>query len=463
MRDLNVLVVVSDTFRRDNLSAYGGRPDVAPNLNRLAEESAVFEGFYACSFPTVPARADLLTGRCAFTRQGWGPLNDEWSTVAQHASDAGYQTMAITDVPFLLRSGYGYDRGFEDYLWVRGQPDRLHPDSAADVRAQWRQESDHFAPRTMVAAADWLERRSADAKRPFLLMVDTWDPHEPWDAPAHYVRKFWPEFDAREVPYPPYAKLDGIDAERHQLALSRAAYLGKARMVDFWIGHLLERLDAVGLADSTAVFFLTDHGFYFGEHDYFGKSVGWRIGPVSENVSAVGEMGHSPLYEEVAHIPLLARIPGIAPARVDGLAMIPDVAATVLDLVGGPDSEESTSLLAPGRSAFATSRDVAITSWPMHLPGETTRAVDAASRRFSGFMPITVTSGHWSLLYSHGDGPVELYDLSTDPGQASNVAFENPELVQALHAQLVEQLELASCPETYLAPRRQVRLDAPSR
>jgi arylsulfatase A-like enzyme len=113
-RGLNVLLLVSDTFRRDNLAVYGGSNDIAPNLNRFFETASVVDRFYACSFPTVPARADLMTGRVAFTRQGWGPLNPSWETIAQRGSEAGYQTMAITDVPFLLRSGYGYDRGFED-------------------------------------------------------------------------------------------------------------------------------------------------------------------------------------------------------------------------------------------------------------------------------------------------------------------------------------------------------------
>ncbi|MDA8291476.1 MAG: sulfatase [Actinomycetota bacterium] len=453
-------MIVSDTFRRDNLVAYGGRGDVCPNLNRFADESSVFDGFYACSFPTVPARADLLTGRVSFTRQGWGPLNSSWSTVAELAGQAGYQTMAITDVPFLLRSGYGYDRGFEDYLWIRGQPDRLHPESAMDVRAQWRQESDHFAPRTMTAAGDWLERRAAVGNRPFFLMVDTWDPHEPFDAPAHYVRKFWPDFDGGDVPYPPYNELDGGGDGRYKLALGRAAYLGKARMVDFWIGYLLDRLESVGLAEDTAVLFLTDHGFYFGEHNYFGKSIGWRIGPVSENVSAVGEMGRSPLYEEVAHIPLIARVPGVARGRVPGLASMPDVAATILDLVGAPPCDESVSVISPDATSLVARRDVVVTSWPMHLPGETTQAVDAASRRFSGFMPITVTSGRWSLLYSHDEGGVELFDLPNDPRQSRNVALDHPEVVHELHGRLVEYLEAARCPDVYLAPRRRVQLEA---
>lgn len=452
----NILVIVADTFRRDNLAVYGGIDSIAPNLNRFAKGSSVFDRFYSCSFPTVPARADLLTGRVAFTRQGWGPLNPGWATIAELARDAGYDSMEVTDVPFLVQSGYGYDRGFEDYLWVRGQTNQDHPKAYGDASGLWKQESDHFAPTTMRSAAEWLERRQGRSGRPFLLVADTWDPHEPWDAPSHYVRKFWPEYEGQPVPYPPYAEVGPSDGDRDYVALGRAAYLGKVNMVDFWIGYLLDRLDALGLAEDTVVFFLTDHGFYFGEHNYFGKSIGWRIGPVSEHRSAVGEMGPSPLYEEVNHIPLLVRVPGWHGRRVSGLAAIPDVGATILSIMGASGCSESRSLIDGATGEAAGWREFTVTSWPMHLPGDSTQAVDAGRRRFSGFMPITVTTAEWALLYSDNNGPVELYDLRRDPAQTSNVAGDHREVVVALHARLLEFLREAECPEPYLSPRLKV-------
>ncbi len=449
----NVLVIVSDTFRRDNLAAYGGASGAAPCLDKFAEEAIVFDRFYSCSFPTVPARADLLTGRLSFTRQGWGPLNRSWPTIAEAASAAGYKTMCVTDVPFLMRSGFGYDRGFSDYVWVRGQPDRLHPDSSEDVVRLRRVEGDHCAPTTMRLAAEWLERQaSVEQSSPFFLVADTWDPHEPWDAPEYYVRKFMPGFQGGVVPYPPYERVDD-EGDAEAIALGRAAYLGKVRMSDFWIGFLLRRLSETGLADSTVVLFLTDHGFYFGEHGYFGKSIGWRIGPVSEQRSAVGEMGRSPLYEEVCHIPLMMRIPGTAPRREGGLACIPDVGASIVELMGLEHTCEGISFVRSDGRDVAATRECVVTSWPIHLPGDHTRAVDSADRTFSGFMPITVTTQKWAMLYASGSDPVELFDLESDPRQRRNVAYENWDVVSRLHGMLVEFLRDAECPDRYLEPR----------
>ncbi|MHB8294872.1 MAG: sulfatase [Acidimicrobiales bacterium] len=453
----NVLVIVSDTFRRDNLEAYGGSGHIAPKLNELARKSFIFERFYACSFPTVPARADLLTGQAAFTRQGWGPLRREWVTMAGMAVEAGYQTMCVTDVPFLLRDGYGYDRGFEDYIWVRGQRDRAHPESADDVYATWRQESDHFAPRTMGAAAGWLERRvQSGGTKPFLLVVDTWDPHEPWDPPAHYIRLHQPDYAGEEVPYPAYQPLERTGEGKDVVTRARAGYLGKVTMVDSWIGYLLDRLRVLGLEDDTVVLFLTDHGFYFGEHGYLGKSVGWRIGPVSTERSAVGEMERSPLYEEVVHIPLLVRVPRWSGGTVDGMASMPDVAATVLQVCGVEADMAGMGLLDEASRKGVGRRDFTVTSWPMHLPGETTQAVDAATRKYDVFMPMTISTKEWSLLYSSDADPVELYDLRQDPQQQDNVAMDHPGVVSELHEKLVEFLEQAQCPELYLAPRRRL-------
>ncbi len=456
-QDTNILVVVADTFRRDNLEAYGGLPNICPNLNAFARESMVFERFYACSFPTVPARADLLTGQAAFTHQGWGPLYKDWPTIAELATMAGYRTMCVTDVPFLLRSGYGYDRGFQDYIWIRGQRDRAHPDSADDVSFTRRQETDHFVARTMSTASDWLERQVARGlDKPFFLVVDTWDPHEPWDAPAHYVRRFRPNYVGEEIPYPAYQPLSRLEESSELVHLGRDGYLGKVSMVDFWIGYLFQRLVALGLEDNTVVFFLTDHGFYFGEHGYFGKSVGWRIGPVSTEKSAVGQMERSPLYEEVTHIPLVIRIPGWTPGVVEGMTSMPDVAATILQLINVDANVTGVPLLDPATGKAGSLREFAITSWPMHLPGETTQAVDAAMRRFDVFMPMTVSTPEWTLLYSSHFDSAELYHLPTDPKQTIDVSRDHPGIVKKLHDFLVAFLERAECPEVYLAPRREL-------
>ena len=118
---MNIIVVVSDTFRRDHLPCYADTDVITPNLNRFAETALIFEDCYAGSFPTVPARADLMTGRYTFTYLPWAPLPQSELTLADVISSAGYNTAAIADTPFLARRGYGQERGFKEFVYIRGQ------------------------------------------------------------------------------------------------------------------------------------------------------------------------------------------------------------------------------------------------------------------------------------------------------------------------------------------------------
>jgi arylsulfatase A-like enzyme len=234
----NVVVVVSDTFRRDHLGAYGNPAIRTPYLDKFARSSVVFDQHVISSFPTMPARADLLTGRFSYTSMGWEPLPPHLYTLPGLLSKAGYLTMGIVDTPFFVRNGYGYDRGFDDFVWVRGQGDDTRPQERSDYRATWRSESDRLVARTVTEAEHWLERHY---KENFFLYVDTWDPHEPWDAPEYYTRMYRPGYEGRQL-YPSYGKWEEAGLTRDDIDLAHAMYCGEVTMVDFWIGRLLLRL-----------------------------------------------------------------------------------------------------------------------------------------------------------------------------------------------------------------------------
>ena len=436
--ELNIVVVVSDTLRQDYLGCYGNRWVRTPNLDRFAKESVVFDRAYAASFPTMPMRADLFTGKFTFNYLGWAPLPHDEVTVQGLLSQAGYRTTAVVDTPFFVRNGYGYDRGFHDFIWIRGQgPER------PDVNYERRYEEDYCAPMTFRAAERWLERHY---KERFFLYVDTWDPHEPWDPPAHYVEQYLPDWDGRIVnPCYWYWRERGL-TER-DLEVARACYAGEITMVDRWFGRLMERLESLGILDRTAVIFTSDHGFYFGEHGMFGKTL------------MEGRKFHgAPLYEEVAKIPLLIRVPGMRPRRTGALVSVPDIAATLLDLAGVdiPDSFQGRSLLPLLRGEPLPGRRMVVTTMPLYNPGEVTRVVDAFERRVEEFLPATITSGPWQMLYTREGYPVELYNLKDDPQERRNVARRHPEVVKRLHEMFVKFLEGIGTDERYLAPRRRL-------
>ena len=271
---MNVIWIVADTFRQDHLGAYGNPYIRTPSLDALAARSVRFDRHYAAGFPTMPTRADHATGRWTMSFMGWEPLSRDVETLAELLARSGFHTAASVDTPFYLRGGMNYDRGFQTFFAYPGQSladVEVLPRGreARDARAAWRFESDRNVAQTVTKAMRWLELHS---KEDFFLYIDTWDPHEPWDAPTYYTELYLPGYDG-EVVRPTYGYWrDEPGYTEERVATAHATYCGEVTMVDTWVGYLLRLVENMGLMENTAIIFTSDHGFYFGEHGgLFGK------------------------------------------------------------------------------------------------------------------------------------------------------------------------------------------------
>ena len=461
----NVVVIVADTFRRDHLGAYGNPFIRTPHLDEFARSSVVFDRHVISSFPTMPARADILTGTFSYAHMGWEPLPRHLATLPEVMSKAGYLTMGVVDTPFFIRNGFGYDRGFDDFVWVRGQGDDTRPHERADARSVWRSEEDRLVARTMTEAERWLERHHDER---FFLYVDTWDPHEPWDAPDYYTARYRDGYAGEQI-YPAYGNWKAAGLARDDLDLGHATYCGEVSMVDFWIGRLLAKLDALGLRENTLVFFTSDHGFYFGEHDFFGKAE-WVHEPeasVTEDSSLPDWLAdswlltveRSPLYKELTNVPLMVRGPGLEPGRRSAMTTAPDLAPTIMELagLGGlPTTMTGDSFGGVLTGSRDEHRPFVVSSWPLYLAqGEIVTAIDSKARRIADYLPITVTTPERSLILGGPDDEPELYDLAHDPGERENVWRTHGPEGGSLAEQALLFLEGVNTPEGYLSPRRE--------
>ena len=141
-------------------------------------------------------------------------------------------------------------------------------------------------------------------------------------------------------------------------------------MVDRWFGLLIDRLKSLGIYDNTAIFFVSDHGFYFGEFGIFGKSrFRWPDNtiPIMEAMARFkqGAISYAcPKHNEISHVPLFLRIPGYAHQRVPGLVSIPDMMPTMLELAGveRPDRVQARSLLPLARGEVERLHEIVVTS-----------------------------------------------------------------------------------------------------
>jgi arylsulfatase A-like enzyme len=463
---MNVIWIVADTFRQDHLGCYGNRVIRTPALDALAARSVRFDRHYVGAFPTMPARADHATGRWTMSFMRWDPLPADVVTLAQLLSRAGFHTVACVDTPFYLRGGMNYDRGFQAFFAIQGQEgsltrlDASRGHESRDLRAWWRVEADRNAARTVTAAMNWLERHY---KESFFLYVDTWDPHEPWDAPPYYTELYWPDYDG-EVIQPIYGRwLDVPGFTEERVRKAHATYMGEITMVDTWIGYLLRKVENMGLLDRTAVIFTSDHGFYFGEHGgLFGKMTYTKgaDGTLQAHRDRLASWDHSPLYEEVVALPLLISVPGAVPGAYAGVTSAIDVMPTVLDWLEQPAPAwvEGRSLLPAMRNPQTPGRAFAVSTIPFANPDDEVNSVDNVSRKLQEPLVTTVTSAEWAFLYTPVPGRSELFHLPSDPRQEQDVIGKHPEVARDHHRVLLEFMRETRVPPRLVEPRRELRL-----
>ena len=441
---MNLVIIVSDTFRWDYLGAYGNDWIETPNLDALAGESALFLDAYAEGLPTIPVRRVLMTGRNIFPfvgyrpqkddgvqLHGWHPLFDEDVTLAEHLGERGYFTAFFNDVYHMMKPGKNFHRGFDQWFWIRGQegdhyalPEyekvrdlldrasygrKLGPDAwiirHLVLREQWQSDADTVVAQTMQKAADWVRSYSLD--KPFYLHVECFDPHEPWDPPAEYAQRYEPDYGD---------SLDGLIAPTTtkgltdtQLANIRAAYAGEVTLVDRWVGHLLDVLRETGRMEDSLILFTSDHGCMLGEQGEIHK-------------------GGPRLRNQCTRLPLLIRHPEGEGAgqKVPGFCQHQDMMPTVLALLGEDVPERVL-----GRNI-----------WP-----QTQGRGDAPEYVVSGFGHYAcIRTKKWNYVRPWTQNEREatpredLYDLQTDPEELTNVVTEHPDVVRELAPRLEDHL-----------------------
>jgi arylsulfatase A-like enzyme len=429
------------TVRADHLGCYGADRVATPNLDDFASDAAVFESNYAASYPTIPNRLDVWTGRYNFLHRGWTSVDLDEPTLPGRLTDHGVVTELIYDTPFL--GTFNFDRDFSGWERIRGHHSdrwRTDPDAPADLpaapyklkhlgkveqylrnRADWRHEREFIAPRTFSAAIDWLERNRTHDD--FCLFVDAWEPPEGLAAPNHYVERY-DDFAGDEVIYPVYGRPDYMSDD--ELAHVRARYAAKVTMVDRWTGRLLETIDDLGLRDDVTVIFTSDHGHLFGEHDLQGKPT--------------GSLGR--LYTQSTRTPLLVRHPDFDTTgrRIDALTQPPDLTATILDCFDVPIPDEVAGESLFGLLAGDTDRhrEYAITARYPEGPEAQAAVFDGWAGPAEVVSPVSVTDGRWYYVCHPDPDAAELYDLRTDPEQNDDVLDSNPDVAADLRQAYID-------------------------
>jgi arylsulfatase A-like enzyme len=329
----NLLLIVLDTVRADHIGAYGYERGTTPVLDAFARDHAtLFEEVRATSSWTLPSHASMFTGLLPAEHGADHPrrrgaetvpvavrpaqkLGPDVTTLAEGLREKGYRTGAIVANWAYLDHRFGLDRGFEHY-------DARRSGYVGKYRALpqllgQRLRAGHVAYRDAGTisrlALSWLE--SVRGERPFFLVLNYMDAHEPCFPPAPFDREFGPR-----------QPVDPLEPEKRDWSL---VYDRALRYADSEVGRLLSWLVERGLFDRTAVIITSDHGEAFGDHDYWGHA--WD------------------LHEELLRVPLLAKPAGRRVKTTEERALsVADIHDLALSLTGlrGPDAYQVRPLAA---------------------------------------------------------------------------------------------------------------------
>jgi len=437
----NVILIVVDSLRADHV--YGDRART-PNMDALVREGIRFTRAHPEAMPTVPVRNTLMSGRRYFPFRGWhdwrGLLDSPgWAPTTGVAASlpaalcrAGYWTAYVTDNPFVgfslpyrplrnrfhrfVRTG-GQIGGRRSGVSEREVLHWLLPslDRSAKVRSRMRKyianshyahdETRSFAARVFTDAARVLDR--AATQRPFAMVVDTYEPHEPWTPPRKYINMYGdPDYRGPEPGQPRYGRIadyfHGDDPSR-MLARLRALYAAEVTMTDRWLGVFLDRLHDLKLERETAIVLVSDHGFLLGEYGFTGKI-------------------SSELHPPLMRVPLVVIHPDRkrAGGHSKYLAQTHDVAPTLLSLAG---------VRAP---RAMTGADLS--------PLFAGRRPRPRSLAYGGYAnALYARTDRWKFISDNLGRNRRLYDLKHDPDETNNLAHRDPGRAAAMYDAVVRR------------------------
>ena len=446
----NIILLITDTFRYDNLGDRAKRPVRTPELDAFAAERATeIEGFYTGSFPTIPHRTDVATGRLVWPHYPWQPIDlSGRNHIARGLARDGYATQLLCDCPHLFNARF--NQGFQAAYQHRGQEGDRHllhlNDDITEVmpRAKTRatpsfqgrtladmhrwinryasREDQTFCAKTAATAVRWLEENHRAA--PFFIWVDFFDPHEPWDPPEYLVHKYDPDYGGEPMLHCNYGP--ATDYSPDELVNLWAHYAAETELVDRHLGRILQKIDDLALWDDSIVIVTSDHGTSLGEHNRTGKS----------NICDHDER-YWPIYPEVGHVPFLIAGGDIPRGKsLDMLAQPIDIQPTLSDLAGvglePPEAFEGRSFATALLESRPDHRDLAVTGTFVR-PG-------ADARLPAKCVTPWVTDGRWGFAPIGASGSPELYDIVDDPFTENDVAGANPDAIRDLRDGLVAHL-----------------------
>jgi len=451
----NILWFCTDQQRFDTIGALGNPHIHMPSIDRLVAEGVAFNFAYCQSPICTPSRASFLTGMYPGSVHGCMNGNERWSEAAplvtKLLADAGYDCGLAGKLhlagaagriePRPADDGYrvfhwshhpqnDWPAGHDYADWIRAQGEDL------DALYQYPEQIPPSLHQTTWCTDRAIEFMTEQRDRPWLMSVNVFDPHAPFDPPQEFLDCYDPDTlpgpHFREGDLAAQARLAGVDFQtpaRHPETFAarqiQAAYYAMITLIDENIGRLLATLEQTGQRENTLIIFMSDHGEALGDHGLLLK--GCRF------------------YEGLVRVPLIFSWPGHLEAGLvsNALVELTDVAPTLLEICGvaRPEQMQGRSLLPilRGQADPDRHRDFVRSEYYRVLNP------DAPGRDFNGSYATMIRNDRYKLVVYHGHDIGELFDLQADPGEFHNL-WADPDFAEvrfALMRQSFDALALA--------------------
>ncbi len=376
-----VILICVDTLRADAVGSYGCTRGMTPELDEFAGQSIRFAYCESPSPWTLPSVSATLTSKYA-GMIGVDSISERLPegeiTLSEVFLDAGYCTAALGSNRW-VSSGVGFFQGYDQLT------ERSYKVDAYEL---------------LNGAFEWIKFHKDED---FFVYIHLFDPHVPYEPPEPYLSTF------RRGGGPFVSGFDNatqvwegqfVLAEEVKEQL-RGLYDGEVAWVDAQLGGFFGQLRRLRIWDDTAIVIYSDHGEEFWEHGGY-------------------EHGHS-VYEELTHVPLMMKLPGMAPGVREERMSLVDVMPTLINWADleAPDGLVGRDLLSPENDAEGGRM--------MFIEG----CIHTTERR-------ACVEGDWKqILYFGGDGQPELYNLKDDPSESVNLYETEVEVAERLSTELL--------------------------
>jgi arylsulfatase A-like enzyme len=351
-KDFDIVLITIDTTRADHLGAYGYKRDTSPNIDKLAKQGTVFEHAWAHAPSTRYSIPAILTGRLPLdvyydtSVDGWPGLSPKATTIAEALQPLGFVTGAITNYWYFDRVRH-MDQGFAEYDNANAS---LHHGVS---NAGPEQTSGSSSKEQTDKAIAFVDKHANDR---YFLWVHYYDPH---------------------YAYEPHAEIQPFGSDR------MALYDGELKFTDLHIGRLL---DHVG--PNAVVVITGDHGEGFGEHTI--------------------ELHGYHLYAPQTKVPVIVRVPGLAPRRAQTPVGHVDILPTLVNLAGGVATSEMMGMSLVGALTGTDKDRVVFQQLSYEGNHEMRGGADAQCHVIYNVSPDT----SWEVYRIDGD-PLEAKDLAS--------------------------------------------------